>query len=425
MLFKLQLLFVCAGSIIYLVSFSVSTTFDDVTNLEQRFKNISPNIRPRLNQTDFVEIAVLMTLESIKDYDEVSGTLTVVATYVLYWHDEMRNWNKSDYGNLLIMRTPITETWIPKILIRNMVSKRSVFLFDNDVDTRTTFVRYNSSGQAMFMVETLHECSCSAEVMYFPFDSHPCAIELLTVEHSDEIRFRPLLKEIYMAYTRSNAEWSIKSDLVESELSEYYSLVKFNIILSRKPRFLFLNLVVPVVFLSFVNLLVFCLPVASGERASMAFTVLLTFVVFISMVTNILPASNVISLFNVFLQIQLFCSILITFCAVWSISHYHKFDDKNTNGVMARILIKTSRLYRKRCKIKQNQTRASKEKRMPDDENENTQQDSNVNENSINERTSDELRYSLYVFDEVCFKLFTFVLVIQLLIYSIIVLCRC
>ncbi|CAC5374640.1 CHRNE [Mytilus coruscus] len=209
MLFKLKLLFVCAGSIIYLFSFSVCATFDDVTNLEQRFKNISPNIRPRVNQTDFVEITVLMTLASIKDYDEVSGTLTVVATYVLYWHDELRNWNQSDYGNLPIMRTPIIETWIPKILIRNMVSKRSVFLFDNDVDTRTTFVRYNSSGQAKFMVESLHECSCSAEVMYFPFDIHACAIELLTVEQSNEIRFRPLLKEIYMAYTQSNAEWSV------------------------------------------------------------------------------------------------------------------------------------------------------------------------------------------------------------------------
>ncbi|CAC5374644.1 CHRNA7 [Mytilus coruscus] len=418
------MLFVCAGSIIYLVSISLCATFDDVTNLEQRFKQISPNIRPRLNQTHSVEIGVYMMLESIKDYDEVSGTLTVVATYILYWYDELRNWNTSDYGNLTIIRTPILETWIPKILIRNMVSKRSVFLFDNDVDTRTTFVRYNSSGQATFMVESLHECSCSAEAMYFPFDSHACAIELLTVEYNNEIRFRPLSKEIYMAYTRSNAEWSIKSDLVESELSEYYSLVKFNIILSRKPKFLFLNLVVPVVFLSFVNLLVFCLPVASGERASMAFTVLLTFVVFISMVTNILPASNAISLFNVFLQIQLFCSILITFCAVWSISHYHKFDEKDTSGAMARILIKASRQYRKRCKIKQNQTGASKEKRTTEDENQNTQQvDAYVNENSFDELTSNELRYSLYFFDEVCFKIFTFVLVLQLITYSIIVLC--
>ncbi|CAC5374634.1 CHRNN [Mytilus coruscus] len=419
------MLFVCAGSIIYLVSFSVSATFDDVTNLEQRFKNISPNIRPRLNQTDFVDIAVLMTLYSIKDYDEVSGTLTVVATYILYWHDELRNWNRSDYGNLLIMRTPITETWIPKILIRNMVSRRSVFLFDNYVDTRTTFVRYTSSGQATFMVESLHECSCGAEVMYFPFDSHTCAIELLTVEHSNEIRFRPLMNETYMAYTRSNAEWSVQSNLVENELSEYYSLVKFNIMLARKPRFLFLNLVVPVVFLSFVNLLVFCLPVASGERASMAFTVLLTFVVFVSMVTNILPASNVISLFNVFLQIQLFCSILITFCAVWSIFHYHKFDEKDTSGVIARILIRASRRYRKRCKIIKNQTETPSEKRMPDDENENTQQlGGHDNENSIDELTSEELRYSLYFFDEMCCKTFTCVLVLQLIIYSIMVLRR-
>ncbi|CAG2245661.1 unnamed protein product [Mytilus edulis] len=419
------MLFVCAGLIIYLVAFSLCATFDDVTNLEQRFKKISPNIRPRLNQTDSVDITVVMTLYSIKDYDEVSGTLTVVATYLLYWHDELRNWNESNYGDLTLMKTKITETWIPKILIQNMVSKRSVFLFDNDVDIGTTFVKYNSSGHASFMVESVHECSCSAEIMYFPFDVHACAIELLTVENSNEIQFRSLLKEIYMNYTRSNAEWSVQSDLVENKLTDYYSLVNFKIILSRNPRFLFLNLVVPVVFLSFVNLLVFCLPVASGERASMSFTVLLTFVVFISMVTNILPASNDISLFNVFLQIQLFCSILITFCAVWSISHYHKFDEKNTSGVLSRILIKTSRLFRERYKVKQNQTDAPGEKRMPNDDNRNTlQMDANVNDNICNEVTLEEIRYSLHFFDEICFKTFTFVLVLQLMIYSIMVMNR-
>ncbi|VDI06887.1 Hypothetical predicted protein [Mytilus galloprovincialis] len=419
------MLFVCLGSIIYLVSLSLCATFDDVTNLEQRFKKISPNIRPRLNQTDFVEIRVLMTLESIKDYDEVSGTLTVVGTYVLYWQDEMRNWNESEYGNLSVMRTPIIETWIPKILIRNMVSKRSVFLFDNDVDIRTTFVRYNSSGHVKFMVESMHECSCSANVMYFPFDSHECAIELLTVERSNEIRISPNRKEIYMLYTRSNAEWYVQSNHVENELSRFYSLIKINIKLSRKPRFLFLNLVVPIVFLSFVNLLVFCLPVASGERASMAFTVLLTFVVFISMVTNILPASNALSLFNVFLQIQLFCSILITFCAVWSISHYHTFNEKNPSGVIARILIRASRLYRKTCKTKHNQNEAQGEKNMPDDENKNAQQlDKYVNYDISNKVTLEEIRYSQYFFDEMCFKTFTFVLVLQLIIYSIMVLYR-
>ncbi|VDI06885.1 Hypothetical predicted protein [Mytilus galloprovincialis] len=419
------MLFVCAGSIIYLVSLSLCATFDDVTNLEQRFKKISPNIRPRFNQTEPVAIGVDMMLDSIKDYDEVSGTLTVLATYVLKWHDELRNWNQSEYGNLSLMRTPILETWIPKILIRNMVSKKSVFFFDNDVDTRTTYIRYNSSGHVTFLVESLHECSCSAEVMYFPFDSHACAIELLTVDFNNEVQFRPLSKEIYLNYARSNAEWTVKSDFVENDLSEYYSMVKFNMILSRKPRFLFLNLVVPVIFLSFVNLLVFCLPVASGERASMSFTVLLTFVVFISMVTNILPTSDDISLFNVFLQIQLFCSILITFCAVWSISNYHRFDEKDKGGVMANILIKASRLFRKRFKINKNQTDVLGEKRMLDDVNKNRQQlDANVNDNISNEVTLEEIRYSQYFFDEICFKTFTFVLVLQLVIYSIMLFCR-
>jgi hypothetical protein len=83
-----------------------------------------------------------------------------------------------------------------------------------------------------------------------------------------------------------NAEWKISYDLVEASSLEQNTQLIFHLTLRRNPYFLFLNLVVPIIFISFVNLLVFCIPVNSGERASLAFTVLLTFVVFITQMSS-------------------------------------------------------------------------------------------------------------------------------------------
>jgi hypothetical protein len=47
--------------------------------------------------------------------------------------------------------------------------------------------------------------------------------------------------------------------------------LNYKLTLKRHSTFIFLNLVVPIILLSFVNLLVFCIPVASGERGSLAF----------------------------------------------------------------------------------------------------------------------------------------------------------
>jgi hypothetical protein len=52
------------------------------------------------------------------------------------------------------------------------------------------------------------------------------------------------------------------------------------------------------------------------------------------MVTAILPANNSISIYNMFLLIQLLCSILITFLAVWSISLFHRCEENDKIDIL-------------------------------------------------------------------------------------------
>jgi hypothetical protein len=237
---------------------------------------------------------------------------------------------------------------------------------------------------------------------------------------------------VFMEYMLPNTEWEISYDLVEAYPLEQNMQLIFHFTLRRNPYFLFLNLVLPIIFLSFVNLLVFCIPVNSGERASLAFTVLLTFVVFITMVTAILPASNNISFYNIFLLIQLLCSVLITFLAVWSISLFHRCEENDIDDLWPNLLVNILKNKRKLCftvdkdcrrrnitNITENGTNVIEG--LTKRENKDAKQlntGPEVDDSKLSKK--DNFRYSLKRLDNICFKFFLIFLLFQLIIYGII-----
>jgi hypothetical protein len=74
--------------------------FENVRKLSSVFKHILGDIKPRQNQTEKVEIRIYMALNSMQDYDEVSGKLKMSASFILYWSDEIQNWNTTEYNGL-------------------------------------------------------------------------------------------------------------------------------------------------------------------------------------------------------------------------------------------------------------------------------------------------------------------------------------
>ncbi|KAH3747633.1 hypothetical protein DPMN_182061 [Dreissena polymorpha] len=69
--------------------------------------------------------------------------------------------------------------------------------------------------------------------------------------------------------------------------------------LKRKSTFYVFYILIPIVLLSFLNVLTFALPVSSGERASYAVTVFLSLAVFLTIVASEIPknANTIISVY--------------------------------------------------------------------------------------------------------------------------------
>lgn len=402
-------------------------TFHEAVYLEKHFKTLSKNIKPRLNQSDKMEIKITVALNSIIDYDEVSGTLKLVATFILDWKDEIRTWNSSLYGGITSFRIPITDTWIPQIYVFNMASKRTIHSYDNDIDISRSYALYQSNGDASLVSAGVQHVLCDSDVTYFPFDTHSCTIMLLC-ENFRNADLNPNTNSVFLGYALTNSEWSIvdtfahnlsKTDIVQSN---------FTFILSRNYLLLVLNLVVPVVLISFVNILVFSIPVSSGERASLAFTMLLTFVVYLTMATNILPANDKISGFNYFLFVQLFCSVTITFLAVWSTSIFHKWDQHDKKDLLTCCLIRVYKILdpqqTKLCRKRRNRVNIADISMAPEDITDIsiTSEDIITETNTNGNMAEENLKRSVICFlDTVCFRFFIGILLMQLLTYSILV----
>ena len=70
------------------------------------------------------------------------------------------------------------------------------------------------------------------------------------------------------------------------------SIFRFSLELKRKSMFYVLNIILPCVMLSVLQLMVFRVPSAAGEKVSLSITLLLSFTVFLLMVSDNMPQTS-------------------------------------------------------------------------------------------------------------------------------------
>ena len=383
-------------------------SIEDMERLHQYLTRISWELKPRYNQSERVVLDIALNLNTITDYNEVSGTLSFSGSYIFFWNDEIKKWNPTNYGGIFATKLPILKTWIPMIAIRNGVGGSSFYKL-NDLDVQKSTVVYNSVGDAFLIISGLYDVTCTSDVTYYLFDKHTCSILILSSDLLNDITLSPLSTMNFGSYM-PNSEWSIDATTTKTvkqnvtfELlgsRSYQDQIELSIVISREYLFPVLNIVLPVVCLGFVHLLVFLLPVESGERTSFSFTLLLTLIVFMTMVSDRLPSSNDISIFNMYLLHQLLCSMCITSLAVFSIHLFYK-DIHDTNyGFVCRVLLLLYRVSRNMCTRKTNHY--------------------NPNGKDVDENKCLWRLVSLF-FDKLCFWCLFVAFVLQIIIYGLII----
>ena len=303
-----------------LVDTGLAYTLNDTDRLMSHLMDgYNKYVRPMENQDDVLKVNISFTISNIKDFDEVKGKLTIVGALELQWFDYRLTWDFGKYNQLYFTSLPSNWVWKPSFHLENSAD------YIKTIDPEWMNVIYVFTGLAIWHPRDIFEISCPVDVRYYPFDTQSCLLYFISDVHlSKELQFFATSDKVLKSYYFINGEW----ELVDTQASVNdtgLSMLIAELVLKRRPVFVFVNVVLPMFVIGFLNPFVFALPSDSGERISYAVTILLSLAVFLTIVSSNIPrTSTPMSIMSYCIggQIVLSCAILIA--TIFNLQLFHK-----------------------------------------------------------------------------------------------------
>ncbi|KAK0064742.1 neuronal acetylcholine receptor subunit beta-3 [Biomphalaria pfeifferi] len=299
-------------------------------------------VRPKRNQSEVLEVHFKFYLESLVEVNDVSQDFIVNGFLAMAWYDELVVWDPKDYGGIELVHPLPENIWRPRIVLMNTLGERDIF---GDAKAPTNLF-YN--GYVYYVPGSVFHTSCEMTLVKFPFDVQNCSIEFVAMNQNvEKLQFVPKDQTgVEMRLFIPHVEWDIirthveRTNIRDPPIS--YQTVKISFLLKRRPDFLLLNTILPVVFLSFLNIMVFIIPAESGEKIGFGITVLLALAVFLSMVSTMLPrSSNSLPKITIFLFLLLVISLLTVVDSI-IIVYLHHLEEREGKLLRAKTNYKSS-----------------------------------------------------------------------------------
>ncbi len=226
-------------------------------------------------------------LVSLAKFNEVERYMSTVSYLTVEWVDDRMEWNPDLNAGTKELTIRSDNVWIPELLLANPADKIAMF------KSMETVVRYSSSGHATWTPGDVLKTTCFIQIPGYPFDEHTCWIQIvLWGQNMHEVIVDTPIDHMVTTLYNENTVWEKKGTSAGRLDNEEVSIVMFGLALARRPAVHVLNVIVPIVFLSLMNVQVFLLPVRCGERVSFAVTILLSFTVFLTIVGDNIPKTS-------------------------------------------------------------------------------------------------------------------------------------
>ncbi|GFR71229.1 neuronal acetylcholine receptor subunit alpha-6 [Elysia marginata] len=189
------------------------------------------------------------------------------------------------------MAPKLTSVFRPQLIMLNTMEDRD--LFKDDYAPLSVF----SDGAVTWAPGSIFPASCKLDLTKYPFDQQDCRILMLSMNYNvSEMEFVVSDSTVGQTFFTQNGQWDISNMSIETLArsigAEAKSAIVINFRVTRKPTFLVISMLLPIAFLSLLNLMVFVIPVDSGEKISYGITVLLALSVFMSIMSSMLPSSS-------------------------------------------------------------------------------------------------------------------------------------
>ncbi|ESO95410.1 hypothetical protein LOTGIDRAFT_160549 [Lottia gigantea] len=287
--------------------------------------NYSHTLRPLKNQSEAIDVELSLLVDGVTEVNDISQTVTLNFVLKVNWTDEFLQWDKDEYG-IEFINLPNSAKWTPRLMVLNSIHKRAIF----SDDQHPYMISYN--GQINWTPASVFTFYCQLDMTYFPFDSQTCTIYIMAIDYSMQQLNIYFEEGPRFTSKQENGEWDvIDLELQETAQKDLTERPEHKVLLKLKRRsaFILLNVYLPVIVLSFLNLAVFVVPAESGEKLSYVLTVLLSLAVFISVVSGMLPTTSTnIPIITIYLSLQLLISTVSVLLTVYVIRIHHRSADK-------------------------------------------------------------------------------------------------
>ncbi|KAL4228813.1 Acetylcholine receptor subunit alpha [Mactra antiquata] len=287
-----------------------SSSYQDQLNLYSNLTaTINPTVRPVLNQSDTVRVNIIVSLLSIIEINEREQSMTSVLAISSMWIDETLQWNVSEYGDTFKVTMHPSDIWIPEFMVGNTIKNDIMVLKVNGLK-----IDVLNNGFAMWHSGGAIKTSCPIDISKYPFDTQVCLIRLSKSLNDNEMDISAAENYAMLVSFNENKEWNLARSVVSKETSiPNISELVVTLYLQRRPLFYIINIILPMVMISFMSILCFKIPPRSGERISYCVSLLLTFVVLLSTTAETMPrASDNISYLQIYINCQFWSGCLIT-----------------------------------------------------------------------------------------------------------------
>ncbi|XP_061164458.1 neuronal acetylcholine receptor subunit alpha-6-like [Saccostrea echinata] len=322
-------LFFAVSSLTCLFMFSEAYTINDELSLHAAIFNSTydRDVRPGATRSTPLQINVTFTFKSIKELDESVGKFSITGALGVFWVDHRLSWNPADYGgDLNTTVVPQKKVWIPFLV--NMMD------FDTlkEIGHNELHLRVGSDGIVTWVTPNMFESTCDADMSYYPFDSQTCILKFYIPGFTfSEIEFTIPRTSMDMNEYSKNGLWEVKETRIYTATnSQQIQELRMAISMKRRPVYYISSLILPVAFLSFLQLIVFLMPPDCGERVGFVTTVLLAIAVYLTLVQDKLPEGSEpsVSYLSYKLLGDFMIGVFMTISVIVGLRFYHREDEK-------------------------------------------------------------------------------------------------
>ncbi|VDM52836.1 unnamed protein product [Angiostrongylus costaricensis] len=250
------------------------------------FKGYNSLVQPVRNKSDLPMIVkIAMQLILLVNVDEKEQVMHTNVWLTLKWQDFQMRWDPKNYDGIKQIRVAPDKIWLPDIV-----------LFNNaDGNYEVSFMcnaLVHHTGEVLWVPPAIYKSSCIIDVEFFPFDDQRCSLTFGSWTYNrDEVKLDFLHSDrVDFSEYATSSIWDMMD--APAILTEDRSRIEFQVQIRRKTLFYTVVLILPTVLLAFLNVTVFYLPTASGEKMGLTMNMLLSIVVFLLLVSKILPPTS-------------------------------------------------------------------------------------------------------------------------------------